>query len=121
MRKKTIAIDFDGVIHQYSKGWQNGEIYDPPMEGALDAVKKLASNNKLVIFSTRANEWHNQLEMAAWLTEHGFMDYIEKVTSNKPIAHIYIDDRGLRFHDWSNTMDTLTEMDFVDDQELLPF
>lgn len=30
----TISIDFDGVIHQYSKGWQNGEIYDPPIRGA---------------------------------------------------------------------------------------
>jgi 5'(3')-deoxyribonucleotidase len=121
MRKKTIAIDFDGVIHQYSKGWQNGEIYDPPMEGALDAVKKLASNNRLVIFSTRARDVEGWNDMIAWLTEHGFMDYFDKVTSEKPIAHIYIDDRGLRFHDWAGAMDTLTEMDFVSDQELLPF
>ena len=29
---KTIAVDFDGVIHKYSKGWQGGEIYDEPVE-----------------------------------------------------------------------------------------
>ena len=121
MRKKTIAIDFDGVIHQYSQGWQDGTIYDPPMEGALDAVKKLASNNKLVIFSTRAKDPVLRGNMMEWLKDHGFSPYFSNVTHEKVIAHIYIDDRGLRFHDWSNTMDTLTEMDFVDDQELLPF
>jgi 5'(3')-deoxyribonucleotidase len=116
MRRKTIAIDFDGVIHKYSKGWQNGAIYDPPMDGALDAVKKLATNNRLIIFSTRAKDPKMRLEMLAWLNKHGFASYFSKVTHEKAIAHIYIDDRGLRFADWSNTMDTLTEMNFVDNQ-----
>lgn len=31
MDKKTIVFDFDGVIHRYSKGWQNGSIYDKPV------------------------------------------------------------------------------------------
>ncbi len=119
MKRKTIAIDFDGVIHRYSKGWQNGAIYDPPMDGALDAVKKLATNNRLIIFSTRAKDPKMHLEMLSWLDKHGFAPYFSSVTHEKAIAHIYIDDRGLRFADWSNTMDTLTEMDFVDDQMAL--
>lgn len=38
---RTIAVDFDGVIHKYSKGWQNGSIYDEPVEGAKEALLEL--------------------------------------------------------------------------------
>jgi hypothetical protein len=116
---KTIAIDFDGVIHKYSKGWQDGTIYDEPMEGSLDAIKQLAVNNKLIIFSTRAKGDGNLAEMKHWLDKHGFLPFISEITHEKAIASIYIDDRGLRFNDWSNTMETLTEMSFVSDQMAL--
>ncbi len=36
-----IAVDFDGVIHRYSKGWHDGTIYDPPMDGCYDAMNQL--------------------------------------------------------------------------------
>jgi len=34
----NIAVDFDGVIHKYSKGWHNGQIYDGPVPGCYDAM-----------------------------------------------------------------------------------
>lgn len=39
MSKKTICVDFDGVIHKYSKGWQGDVIYDEPVEGAKEYSK----------------------------------------------------------------------------------
>lgn len=36
--KKSIAIDFDGVIHDYNNGWQNGKIYGKPIEGAFEGI-----------------------------------------------------------------------------------
>lgn len=52
---KTIAIDFDGVIHQYSKGWQNGEIYDEPVKGAFKTINDLMERGfSVIIFSTRS-------------------------------------------------------------------
>ena len=49
-----MAIDFDGVIHKYSKGWQDGSIYDVPMPGVKKALAALNKKFKIVIFSRRA-------------------------------------------------------------------
>lgn len=40
-KTQTVAVDFDGVIHAYSKGWYDGTIYDPPVPGALEALRNL--------------------------------------------------------------------------------
>jgi hypothetical protein len=51
---KTIAIDFDGVIHKYSKGWMNGSIYDEPIEGAFETIQQMMFNGYSVfIFTSR--------------------------------------------------------------------
>ena len=65
---KTIAIDFDGVIHKYSKGWQNGEIYDEPVTDVFKAIRELMDNGYSVfVFSTRKP---NQIKK--WLIDNCF-------------------------------------------------
>jgi len=52
---KTVAIDFDGVIHRYSKGWQDGSIYDEPNEGAFEYISSLMKDGYSVfIHSSRS-------------------------------------------------------------------
>lgn len=41
MNNKTICLDFDGIIHKYSEGWQNGMIYDYPIDGVREALMDL--------------------------------------------------------------------------------
>mgnify|MGYP003657985253 FL=1 len=52
IKNNTIAIDFDGVIHKYSKGWQGLQnAYDPPNDGAVESIKRLKELGfRLVIF-----------------------------------------------------------------------
>ena len=49
--QKTIAVDFDGVLHCWDKGWTGYTPTDEPIEGAREFVKKLAGDGyNLIIF-----------------------------------------------------------------------
>jgi len=96
---KTLAIDFDGVIHKYSKHWHDGSVYDEPMEGAIDALKKLSEQYEVVIMTTRKDKD----AIRNWLKKHNF-DKELKITNEKIQAQVYIDDRGLRFTDWKDIL-----------------
>lgn len=63
----TIACDFDGVIHAYSNGWQDGTIYDPPLPGALEGLRALMDRDAVFVFTTREPE-----QVMPWLERHGF-------------------------------------------------
>ena len=38
-----------------------------------------------------------------WLKKHDVLDCVKEITSEKPRAQIYIDDKGYRFKDWEST------------------
>jgi hypothetical protein len=97
--KETIAVDFDGVIHKYSKGWENGACYDIPVNGAVEAIKELQRKYIVIIFTARTGATLNNAKK--WLTKYG----IEcPVTNRKPKAKFYIDDRAIVFKNWKKTM-----------------
>lgn len=107
----TIAIDFDGVIHSYTSGWQGTHVIpDPPVPGAIEFLAYLCGdgvNAVAVIFSSRAKTWRGRWAIRAWLREHSGSYWQEswafqgiesiKVTAVKPAAVVYIDDRAQRF------------------------
>ncbi len=111
-KRRTVAVDFDGVIHRYSKGWNDGTIYDPPVDGALAALERLHRRYDVVIFTTRVNPAmrgaDTQMdEIVRWLERHGFRkgQHYDDITHAKPAALVYIDDRGLHFRDWDKALD----------------
>jgi histidinol phosphatase-like enzyme len=108
-----IAIDFDGVIYKNSKGYHDGSIYDEPLEGALDTIKYFHSQGyTMVIFTGKVkpdrpspNEKTMIQLVEEWLEKYQVKQYIKEVTSEKPRALIYIDDKGYRFTNWASTLD----------------
>ncbi len=95
--KKTILIDFDGVLSKY-EGWK-GEELGLPLEKARAACFALAKDFKLVCFTTR-----NKVFVEPWLVQHGF-SCIEAVTSIKVPAFLQIDDRCIEFRgEWNDEL-----------------
>ena len=101
---KTIAVDFDGVIHAYRQGWQGGVIYDDPVEGAFDGIRKLVKEGYLVVIhTTRAETPERTQSVRDWLHKHGAADLANlEITNTKPKAIGYIDDRAVRFTNWED-------------------
>lgn len=98
--KRTIAIDFDGVLHKYN-GYQKGLIQGP-MPGALEAVNKMTKQgHTVVIFTTRPASI-----VVPWLKEHGFPAL--EVTNEKRPFWAIIDDRAICFGgDWQSALSQL--------------
>lgn len=112
--KPTVCIDFDGVIHSYEKGWQNGVIYGEVVPGFFEWVERVRHQFNLVIYSSRSKDDAGVTEMGLWLhgkrfkwiAAGGQRDKLEPLTfefaHEKPAAWLTIDDRAIRFTgDWS--------------------
>lgn len=111
---ETLAIDFDGVIHNYDKGFHDGTCYGEPLNGSLEAVKTLASKYKIVIYTAKArldrplvNGKTGIEHVQEWLEKHEIMKYVHEITAIKPRALLYIDDNCYRFNNWVETLDYL--------------
>lgn len=99
-----VLVDFDGVLHRYSRGWDDGTAYDPPIEGASEALAELDGRGyEIVIFSTRDAD-----QITAWLEHWGFPAY--RVTDRKEPAVAQIDDRAIRFTDWAQARGDLLQL-----------
>jgi predicted phosphatase len=45
-----------------------------------------------------------------WLEKHGIRDCVKRITSEKPRAQLYIDDRGYHFENWNDTIKYVEEL-----------
>lgn len=102
--RPTVLVDFDGVLHRYSKGWADGTAYDLPMDGAQHALEVLSRDGyEVVIFSTR-----DAGQITTWMQQHHMPPY--RVTNVKEPAVAIIDDRAIRFEDWDQAVQALREL-----------
>lgn len=106
----VISVDFDGTVHSYEWGWQDGTIYGTVIPGFFEWLMSVYEKFTVVIFSTRSAEKDKLDDMARWLNEqwimwrhgeHGDNDAPEEIpvtfSVDKPKAHVSIDDRTIRF------------------------
>lgn len=121
-KKYSIAVDFDGVIHQYISPWVDSMvIVDPPIPGVFQWLTEMVEKFNIVIHTCRLKQ-HNGPEhlnevyppqmpdevkavraaIKLWFLEHGLAESVVEqlifwTKPGKPTALVYIDDRGYRF------------------------
>lgn len=100
--KTPLAVDFDGVIHIYGKGFLNGTIYDKPTAGVRAALKLLSKNYYLYIYSHRSKTKTGQKAVKEYMKKYRIP--FDKIVAYKPPAKFYIDDRAIRFKSWKQTL-----------------
>ena len=115
-----IGIDFDGVIHKNSKGYYDGTIYDDPIEGTEESLKRLSEKYTLILYTTKAKPDRGLINgrptielIWEWLDKHNLSKYISKITSEKPRAVAYIDDKAVRFHNWDKCLENLEVLNLI--------
>ena len=97
---RILAIDFDGVIHDY-KNPVEGKRMGLPIEGTKEALTQLFDEgNEIIVFSV----WGNQEDVIGDWMEYYEIPY-HSITNIKPNADIYLDDRAIRFEGWDNHKD----------------
>lgn len=98
MKRTAIAVDFDGVIND-NKGIHNAP--GEPIPGSILALLKLEDEGyEVIIYSCRPAD-----QISLWLGN--FWPRGRKhpmIAVKKPTAVAYIDDRGIRFTNWTDIL-----------------
>ena len=89
--RKTILIDLDGVLNEYTGDFDKD--YIPPIkDGAKKFLENLSEKFDIKIFTTR-----NKILATKWLINNNIDQFVADITNVKDLAWLYIDDRCINF------------------------
>ena len=101
-RPKTIMIDLDGVLCTEERTFERP--LAEPIAGAREALHRLrAAGHTVVVYTARS--WSEYRVAKKWLDDHGF-EY-DGLHMGKPVADVWIDDRAIRFTNWTDVLPQL--------------
>ena len=121
-KKPILCLDFDGVLHSYSSGWQGAAaIPDPPVPGAIAFLWSVIEHFDVQILSSRSHqpggidamrEWLAKWDGEFWADKPGrprtALVLCVKFPTEKPPALVTLDDRALTFIGTFPSIESLT-------------
>jgi hypothetical protein len=116
MSKPILLLDFDGVCHSYTSGWQGVDVIpDPHVPGLFEFLEQATEHFDIQIYSSRSKDTEGLNAMAVWFIterkkwrEQGGRSPVGahlnfKFPTEKPAAFLTIDDRCICFNGaWPN-------------------
>jgi hypothetical protein len=118
--KKSIAVDLDGVIIEYDGLWKGPEVFGPIIPGAIEGLKQLKEMGfTIIVYTTRNNCMASSMGDydAAELTNmvRVLLDFFDipydYISLFKPLAAYYLDDRAVRFTNWTKAVKDIKTME----------
>lgn len=104
--KPMLCLDFDGVLHSYTSGWEQPFIIiDDPVPDAITFLERATKDLRVAIYSARSCQPGGIEAMKTWLRiemqKHfnevpDWFNLIEWPTE-KPPARVSLDDRAITF------------------------
>lgn len=143
LSRPILCLDFDGVLHSYTSGWQGADVIaDPPVDGAMLFLAEAVKHFRVAIYSSRSGQEGGIDAMKNWLVDNlataladGERFRAKRVYEaiewprEKPPAMITIDDRALTFDGTWPSMESLlafqpwnkrADIDVQEDSTLTP-
>ncbi len=106
-RKPILCLDFDGVLHAYTSGWQGIDVIpDGPVPGAMQFLRDAQEHFIVHVLSSRtcdpAGKAAMQEAVRNWLYDAFGLDGMTifhrlEFPDHKPPAFVTIDDRAIQF------------------------
>lgn len=99
---RNAAIDFDGTLNNWKASPKHNG-WGPPMQGAQNGMIHLRGMGlRLVVFTVKAHTPAGIRAVEDWLQQYKIP--YDEVTALKPPAVVYLDDRAVRFTDWTTAV-----------------
>ena len=127
-KHKIVAIDLDETIIRTAIDEENFHLYSPveitgnPMEDVVEALNILRDSGfEIVIYTCRTNpeeecnmpHTSEAVEVRIRLKLKALKIPFDRISFYKPVADIYIDDKGFHFENWKQTMQALFEFGWI--------
>lgn len=103
-----LNLDFDGTVHDYMHGWQDGTIYGNVTPGFFEWLQEASRKFEIHIHSSRSKTPHGRLAMRNWINAQYKLWLASRgvggpaipnlhFPEHKPAAFLSIDDRAIQF------------------------
>jgi adenylylsulfate kinase len=98
LNRRTLAVDFDGVIAEYN-GWLGRGVLGEPRQDVVEALRILASEGwKIIVYTTRhPGDVIQHLRACSVPFDEINRNSDYQNDGSKPVATVYWDDRALRY------------------------